>query len=52
METRVFVKQNLHFECVIYILRFGPHMSVLCNWGTYYYCAKTRVVIRNYAIRS
>ena len=24
-------------------------LSVPCNWGTHSYCAKTRVVIRNYA---
>jgi len=29
----------------------GP-LSVPCNWGTHSYCAKTRVVIRNYALRS
>ena len=29
----------------------GP-MSVPCSWGTHSYCAKTRVVIRNYALRS
>jgi len=27
-------------------------LSVPCNWGTHSYCAKTRVVIRNYALRS
>jgi len=26
-------------------------MSVPCSWGIYSYCAKTRVVIRNYVIR-
>ena len=26
--------------------------SVPYSWGTYSYCAKTRVVIRNYALRS
>ena len=29
----------------------GP-LSVPCSWGTHSYCAKTRVVIRNYALRS
>ena len=29
----------------------GP-LSVPCNWGTHSYCAKTRVVICNYALRS
>src|SRR6185503_15381285 len=29
----------------------GP-MSVPCSWGTHSYCAKTRVVIHNYALRS
>ena len=29
----------------------GP-LSVPYNWGTHSYCAKTRVVIRNYALRS
>ena len=28
----------------------GP-LSVPCSWGTHSYCAKTRVVIRNYVIR-
>src|SRR6185503_222128 len=28
------------------------NLSVPCNWGTHSYCAKTRVVIRNYALRS
>ena len=28
------------------------YLSVPCNWGTHSYCAKTRVVIRNYALRS
>ena len=28
------------------------YMSVPCNWGTHSYCAKTRVVIHNYALRS
>ena len=27
-------------------------LSVPCNWGTHSYCAKTRVVIHNYALRS
>jgi len=27
-------------------------VSVPYNWGTHSYCAKTRVVIRNYALRS
>ena len=27
-------------------------LSVPCNWGTHSYCAKTRVVIRNYALGS
>ena len=27
-------------------------LSVPCSWGTHSYCAKTRVVIRNYALRS
>ena len=29
----------------------GP-LSVPCNWGTHSYCAKTRVIIPNYALRS
>jgi len=27
-------------------------VSVPCSWGTHSYCAKIRVVIRNYALRS
>ena len=29
----------------------GP-LSVPCSWGTHSYYAKTRIVIRNYALRS
>ena len=31
---------------------FGSILSVPCSWGTHSYCAKIRVVIRNYALRS
>ena len=33
-------------------IRTVVYLSVPCNWGTHSYCAKTRVVIRTFALKS
>ena len=51
-------KENIYKLTLLNVVRLDvpiPHprcMSVPCNWGTHSYCAKTHIVIRNYAQRS
>ena len=49
----MYFSSNLQFCCIrMNDASLTFCLSVPCNWGTHSYCAKTRVVIRNYAIRS
>jgi len=50
---KLYANHQLKDHLVTYLKQaWANRMSVPCSWGTHSYCAKTRVVIRNYALRS